>query len=371
MSALSITASPGVSIIIPAWRLTTELAACLDAIAAQQHPPQYEVIVVVNGGDPAVAAVAENHPLQPTVRSLPVNVGFGRACNLGASMAKGADLVFLNDDTVVAPQWLAALVKAGTLPGVGAVVSLLLDLDGATVLEAGARIVGDAEYRPFGIGQSISAAQTAGLLTARAVEYGSGAALLISAALFHQLGGFDSSYAPAYYEDTDLEFRIRAAGYQIWFEPAARVRHYANHSTKDRQAFREFASERSRAIFLKRWKEILPSAAEAAENSAAPQQPAVELHPIPKLPGFIPGSHSLLDGNADPQLLTALSATTNAEYVAWLENHYLPRLENQIGQGQQELNAMRKTISWRLTRPLRALRQPKRRIDRTYHLAGE
>lgn len=359
MSALPGPAEVEVSIIIPAWRLTDELQDCLDALAAQVNAPTLEVIVVVNGGDKAVSQVARDHPLHPTVRDLPVNIGFGRACNLGASTACGEYLVFLNDDTQVEPNWLAAAKAAGEQPGVGAVVPLLLEMDGETVMEAGARIVGEAEYHPFGIGQTIAEAAEAGVLAPRNVDYGSGAAILISADLFRKLGGFDPIFAPAYYEDTDLQFRIRAAGYTIWFEPTARVRHHANRSTKDLYAFREFASERSRALFLTRWRDVL---ADAPSLTAS----AMELTPMPDQMQFPPGEHNLLDGAADPALLHSLVTATNAEYVPWLENIYIPRLYDQIGDEQQKLRDVQATLSWRITKPLRAIRalQPSHKAAR-------
>src|SRR5690606_15044112 len=55
--------------------------------------------------------------------------------------------------------------------------------------------------------------------------YASGAALAIPRALFLQLGGFDTRYAPAYYEDTDLAFAVRGAGRRVVYQPAARVVH--------------------------------------------------------------------------------------------------------------------------------------------------
>src|SRR5207253_2452402 len=49
----------------------------------------------------------------------------------------------------------------------------------------------------------------------REVDYCSAAALMISKSLFENVGGFDSRYAPAYYEDTDLAFKVRQAGYKV------------------------------------------------------------------------------------------------------------------------------------------------------------
>ena len=57
----------------------------------------------------------------------------------------------------------------------------------------------------------------------REVDYCSGAALLVPRALFASLDGFDPRYAPAYFEDSDLAFRLREAGYKVLYEPRAVV----------------------------------------------------------------------------------------------------------------------------------------------------
>jgi GT2 family glycosyltransferase len=60
----------------------------------------------------------------------------------------------------------------------------------------------------------------------REVDYCSGACILIETSLFRELGGFDVRYAPAYYEDTDLAFRVRQAGRRVLYQPKAIVVHY-------------------------------------------------------------------------------------------------------------------------------------------------
>jgi glycosyltransferase involved in cell wall biosynthesis len=60
----------------------------------------------------------------------------------------------------------------------------------------------------------------------REVDYISGACLLIRADLWRQLDGFDQRYIPAYYEDTDLAFAVRAAGYKVIYQPLSTVFHF-------------------------------------------------------------------------------------------------------------------------------------------------
>jgi glycosyltransferase involved in cell wall biosynthesis len=60
----------------------------------------------------------------------------------------------------------------------------------------------------------------------REVDYCSAAALMIPKSLFQSVGGFDPRYAPAYYEDTDLAFKVRQAGYKVLYQPLGEVIHY-------------------------------------------------------------------------------------------------------------------------------------------------
>src|SRR6202171_5492886 len=60
----------------------------------------------------------------------------------------------------------------------------------------------------------------------REVDYCSGACLLIPKSLFERLGGFDPIYAPAYYEDTDLAFKVRKAGRKVYYQPFSVVIHH-------------------------------------------------------------------------------------------------------------------------------------------------
>jgi glycosyltransferase involved in cell wall biosynthesis len=60
----------------------------------------------------------------------------------------------------------------------------------------------------------------------RDVDYVSGAAIMVPRDLFEKLGGFDTHFSPAYYEDTDLAFRIRAAGRRVLYQPLSIVVHH-------------------------------------------------------------------------------------------------------------------------------------------------
>jgi glycosyltransferase involved in cell wall biosynthesis len=103
----------------------------------------------------------------------------------------------------------------------------------------------------------------------REPDYVSGAALAIRRDLFERLGGFDPLYAPAYYEDTDLAFRVRAAGYRVYYQPWSRVLHFEG-VTAGRDLEVPTGMKRFQAInqrkFLERWGEVLASHGERDQD---------------------------------------------------------------------------------------------------------
>jgi len=257
------TAAPVASVIVLAWRLSTELIDCLRSLSESVDAPSYEVLVVLNGASDDARAVVRDQVRGARIIDLDHNVGFGGGCNAAALQARGEYLVLLNDDAVVSSNWLAELVSAAsTAPDSGAIASLLLNTDG-TVQEAGCRVLGHAGTMQFGGGMSRAEAESAGLLTDRPIDYGSGAALLIRRDAFTQIGGFDKIYEPAYYEDVDLCFRLRSAGFEVSLHPAAVITHAAGGSTSSDTRFRSFAADRAGSRFLARWSATLSEAPSA------------------------------------------------------------------------------------------------------------
>src|SRR5262249_27073683 len=150
------------------------------------------------------------------------NTGFVDAANRGAAAARGRILVFLNNDTAVRRGWLDALVEVlDGDPDVGIVGARLLGADGR-LQESGGILWRDASGWNFGRGDDPDRPE---YRRRRDVDYCSGACLAIPRALFASLGGFDERYRPAYYEDADLAFRVRAAGRRVVVEPASTVVH--------------------------------------------------------------------------------------------------------------------------------------------------
>src|SRR5436309_3300019 len=131
-----------------------------------------------------------------------------------------SDFVFLNNDTVVLPGWLKALVETIERDErAGAVGSLFLYPDGR-IQEAGAILWSNGEAFHYGWGRSPDDRR---FTFAREVDYCSGASLLVRKDLFQRLGGSDRRYAPAYYEDADIAMGVRSLGYEVVYQPLSRL----------------------------------------------------------------------------------------------------------------------------------------------------
>ena len=150
------------------------------------------------------------------------NIGFVRGCNAALQFSTGEVVLYLNNDTELAPGAIAAALRRlnGDLT-IGAVGGMILRSHGA-VQEAGNIVYIDGSTLGYGRDLSPLAPE---VNFVRDVEFCSGVFLMARRALLSELEGFDEAFAPAYYEDTDLCLRLRAAGYRVVYDPAIVVHH--------------------------------------------------------------------------------------------------------------------------------------------------
>jgi GT2 family glycosyltransferase len=208
--------------------------------------PCYELLVVDNASPDDTASQLKAGLDGATLVENRENEGFARACNEGAEIARGRYLCFLNPDAFVQPGWLRPLLEVlEEDPAVAAAVPLFLHPDGR-VQEAGSALDADGAAIAIGDGGDPEAFEHR---FRRTVDYGSAACLLVRADRFAEVGGFDPRYSPAYYEDADLCFKLRARGLKTVFEPRSRVVHVRGGGS--RQA--ELLMIANRRVFADRW----------------------------------------------------------------------------------------------------------------------
>jgi N-acetylglucosaminyl-diphospho-decaprenol L-rhamnosyltransferase len=230
---------PEVSFVIVTYNNAGTIAACLSSIAANTSM-EYEILVVDNSPDKETGLALERFirsQVEPTVTVIKTkeNLGFGRACNVGAGRASGKFVFFLNPDTRLENDAGALLADCfRRYPAAKAAGPAICDTAGRIArtcrnLPTLPRIVLDATGldRLFGA-YKLTRFQHQ---RARKVEQIIGAAMLVRRADYEDLGGMDERFF-MYFEEVDLCKRLSEAGGEIWFWPEARVRHLAGVSAE-------------------------------------------------------------------------------------------------------------------------------------------
>lgn len=217
---------PEVSIIVPAYNQFELTYHCIASIALAYNKTSYEVILADD------CSTDETAKAEKVIGNLVVsrneeNLRFLRSCNQASGIAKGDFIIFLNNDTEVTSFWLDELISyMHQDTTVGMTGSKLLNLDG-TLQEAGGIVWGNGE--PWNVGRNVNPL-TPEYNYAREVDYLTGAAMCIRSELWEQVGQFSQELVPCYYEDTDLAFKVRDAGYKTIYVPHSVVIHFEGQS---------------------------------------------------------------------------------------------------------------------------------------------
>ncbi|GAB4332177.1 MAG: hypothetical protein Kow0037_09480 [Calditrichia bacterium] len=318
-------AKPLVSIIIPVFNKIELTRNCLEKI--YQTVPEdldFEIVIVDNASTDGTQLLLKK--AQEFYQNLRVitnleNLGFARACNIGATNAKGKHLLFLNNDTEPGPGWIENLLRtAEEEEKVGVVGAKLLYPDG-TIQHAGIQILpcespfmhADYGYINF-LPDHPFRNEPADLPEANRIkelDMVTAACMLIPAEVFKETNGFDEDYLNGM-EDADLCLRIRSKGYKVVYQPASTLVHYEGRSVERYIHFYKnvlFFYKRFAAAFDENWnfqpamfrrlqegKELLP--AERAEIEAqlkllAKKEPKEKFQEVWQLINKYPNSEEL------------------------------------------------------------------------------
>lgn len=227
--------------VIVTWNGAHLLPDCLDAVLAQGAP----VLVVDNGSaDGTLALLASRYPVVQ-VLPLATNTGFAGGVAKALALVDTAYTVLLNNDAVVQPGWLTALLAPLEAdPVVGAVCSKLLLPDGR-LNSAG----GYLEPNGYGHDRGFGEPDDGRFDVAREVAFATGTAAAFRTSAVRQVGGIDPRFF-LYYEDVELSWRLWLAGWRIRYQPSAVVVHQHSATTGAGSLRHTFYTERNRLAAL-------------------------------------------------------------------------------------------------------------------------
>ncbi len=212
-----------VAVILVNWRGADDTISCLASIG-RLSSPRPTVIVVENGSaDQSLTRLRSAAGIDALIES-PENLGFGGGCNLGIAYARQAGYKYvwlLNNDTNPMPDALAALLEViASDPRIGAVGSLIF------------RDAACTELVCWGGGNvSFLTGQPRQRKTPGPFNFLTGTSMLLRLEAMAQIGDFDPRFF-LYWEDTDLCFRLRAAGWRLAIAESSHIRHAISASTR-------------------------------------------------------------------------------------------------------------------------------------------
>jgi hypothetical protein len=240
------------SIVIVNYNDRRHLDACLSSL--QKHPPSvgHEVIVVDNASSDGTRDWIAG--AFPSIRLIanPENAGFSKANNLGVRESRGKFLLFLNTDTVVPPGALDSLLaKLVSDPTIGAVGPALVHRRNSYQVSFGRSVNFGAQFWQKLVLNPYHKVRRKKGGKDRAVGWLSAACLLCRRTAFEQAKCFDERFF-IYFEDIDLCYRMRKAGWKLVHVPGIRVFHEGGTTTAPRATTSRFEYRRSQLFYYRK-----------------------------------------------------------------------------------------------------------------------
>lgn len=245
---------PTVSIVIPVYNEFDYTYNCLKSIKERSGNVTYEILIA---NDCSTDLTTEIDKIITGIQVITTekNLRFLLNCNNAAKHAKGEYILFLNNDTQVQENWLQPLVDLMEQDStIGMTGSKLVYADGR-LQEAGGIFWKDASAWNYG---NRCNPEDPEYNYVKDADYISGAAIMIRHNLWKEIGGFDETFVPAYYEDSDLAFEVRKHGYRVVYQPLSVVIHFEGVSNgTDTSTGQKRYQVVNQQKFYDKWKEVL------------------------------------------------------------------------------------------------------------------
>lgn len=221
-----------ISIIVPFHSNKRLLDICLSSLVATV-PECVEIIAVLNNADPRQIDFRIEHP-QVRVERIHSNLGYSKAINHGASLAKHKLLVFCDSDTFFDGPWLEALLNLHTSSAnIGLTSCKLIDPNSGRVIDYGMGLTKYNNAHPFKdrrVDHPLTCID-------RKVQMACSACMMISRDVFERVGEMDTDLFN-FYQDTDLCLRVNEAGLECWVAADAMAFHRGDSAQTNRSAYR-------------------------------------------------------------------------------------------------------------------------------------
>ena len=231
---------PMVSILLPVYGQKELTASCLESLFAATDYPSWELVAVDNASPDGTGELLEHwakaHPRMRVVHN-PENLGFPKACNQAASLAFGEILCVLNNDSLVTPGWLSALVdELFHHPEVGLVGPVSNGVANEAQVRCPCRSLEEL---------SLWALHRCRRFFRRSWAMPMLAFFCVATwrNLWKELGGLDEGFGLGLFEDNDFSFRVRTRGFALSCRRDAYVHHFQSSS------FSRLAEERYLALY--------------------------------------------------------------------------------------------------------------------------
>lgn len=238
----------GISVIVLNHNNRTVIHRCVESLLIHNRRYQYEILVVDNASTDGSYEELEQAYQDKIILVKNNRNGCSSGRNLGVKHASGKYICFLDSDQwVVSDYWLDSVLK------------LLQEQTaiGAAAWNAGWFSKGQTtgpivDYLPQ---RAVSHAK---IWYRTDIAYLATSGFVMERVLFEQVGGFDESYDPTCYEDTDLSLKIRDAGYELAYCPYMAIMHLPHQTTQSGSHRHTKLMEKNGAYFKKKWEEKNP-----------------------------------------------------------------------------------------------------------------
>jgi O-antigen biosynthesis protein len=241
---------PELSVIVPVHNSAHHTLRCLLSIMPDTSVP-FEVIVCDDASNDQTTELLGRFENIRILRN-EANLGFIGTVNRAGALARGMYLLLMNNDAALIEGKLrSALDVFERRADVGA-VGVRIRYATGRLQEAGGMIFSDGKTDGYLWNETANDKRAD---VERDVDYCSGAFLFLRTHQFHDLGGLDITYAPAYYEESDYCMKLRQRGFATVYTPSIVVEHFEFGSQSTAVAWA--ALERNREIFKQRWQDVL------------------------------------------------------------------------------------------------------------------